>query len=112
MPVLKLLLVDIGQPFSRSAWCYFVILAMQHMEVLEELRQAQLLRKEQAREQAYLARMARELELQREREQQQTERVEEENSSAAASGVVVVAEAASPVQGDKEGGRKRRRQVS
>lgn len=40
---------------------------LQHMDVLEELRQLQLLRKEQAREQAYLARLA---QLDREREAQ------------------------------------------
>lgn len=95
------------------------------MDVLEELRQAQLLRKEQAREQAYLARVA----------QLEKERGERELAAAAAQEggdgdenddtgteeaaqqererVVVAAEgpAAPAAEGAEESGRKRRRQV-
>lgn len=96
---------------------------IQHMEVLEELRQAQLLRKEQAREQAYLARLARELELQRAREQQQPldeQQVDEQLHQGQAAAVANVsspttaattAAVVPDAEGAAEGGRKRRRQV-
>lgn len=93
------------------------------MDVLEELRQAQLLRKEQAREQAYLARVA----------QLEKERGERELAAAAAQGdgdenddtgaeeaaqqqereraVAAEGPAASAAEGAEESGRKRRRQV-
>ena len=77
------------------------------MEVLEELRQAQLLRKEQAREQAYLARVA---QLEREREAVAAQ----ENESGAAEEQVqqVAVEPTASAEGAEESGRKRRRQVT
>lgn len=85
------------------------------MDVLEELRQLQLLRKEQAREQAYMARLAH---LEREREAQLAAQArEDEQEDSSAGGVETTAETAAPlisspvVPGGEESGRKRRRQV-
>jgi hypothetical protein len=91
---------------------YCCIVLLQHLEALEEVRRAQLLRKEQAREQAYLARM-------REREEQEhlarqqllaaegyTDPDAASSSAAAADGAVD--QAAAPTEEDG-GNRKRRR---
>ncbi len=77
------------------------------MEVLEELRQAQLLRKEQAREQAYLARVA-----QLEREREAAAAQENENGAASEEQSTAVEGAAASAEGTEESGRKRRRQVT
>lgn len=98
------------------------------MDVLEELRQLQLLRKEQAREQAYMARVA---QMEREREAQlaaaaRAAAEEEEEAQGQdqdqdreltghreqSHQATAVPDAASPAaHGGEESGRKRRRQV-
>lgn len=86
-------------------------LSAQHLATLEEARRAQLLRKEQAREQAYLARM-RELEQQQQLEQEQQEQGEAHQSSRAADAAAVAAVPAAEAgeEGAASGaGRKRRR---
>jgi hypothetical protein len=82
----------------------------QHLAALEELRQAQLLRKEQAREQAYLARMKQLADAEAEAEAAEAAgQVQEQTEQHAAE------EARSPggaeASEDAGTGRKRRRQV-